>query len=201
MRRLWVPDHVQLLASSPNSLWTRDLHLAPSEWINLPITAPCIIRDHKGDILLTRWKSPLCGMSLHGDMPSPLSCPIGEEGFSFPHLGGQYYKRHGLQPCWRSWRQSSTAADSWTPPKCELLCDGTPRKACHTQKTPLDHAALSVFITSMAFIIKTPGHLADKIAYLSQNLINSQHERSLLYTVGNLMHHQEKWVRCTNYYS
>lgn len=76
-----------------------------------------------------------------------------------------------------------------------------PEESLPYPENTLDHAALSVFITSMAFIIKTPGHLADKIAYLSQNLINSQHERSLLYTVGNLMHHQEKWVRCTNYYS
>lgn len=87
------------------------------------------------------------------------------------------------------------------PPSVNCCVTAPRGKLAIPQKTPLDHAALSVFIISMAFIIKTPGHLADKIAYLSQNLINSQHERSLLYTVGNLMHHQEKWVRCANYYS
>lgn len=48
------------------------------------------------------------------------------------------------------------------------FCVTAPRGNLAIPQKTLDHAALSVFIPSMTFIIKTPGHLADKIAYLFQ---------------------------------
>ena len=149
-------------------MWTRVPHLAPAEWIYLPITAPCVIWDHKGDILLTRWKSPLWGMSLHGGHVLTFVMSYGLGGVQFPTFMGKYYKRHGLQPCWRSYRQCSIVADSWTFLKCELLCDSTPRKACRTPENTTWSCCFISLYSIHDFYYQNSGHLADKIAYLCQ---------------------------------